>query len=63
MCMYVYIYIYICIYVHTPSPPLLNYLTTFAHLLPPPFEIEIILFSCANRTLNATFSARIPVSK
>ena len=50
MCMYVYIYIYtyVCMFTHRHPVTLLNYLCTFAHLLRPPLEIEIIAFSCAN---------------
>ena len=47
VCMYVHIntdvHMYVQSHTVTPPPPL-NYLSTFAHLLPRPFEIDIILF-------------------
>ena len=48
VCMHVYIHMYVSS--HTVTPPL-NYLSTFAHLLPPAFEVERILFSCVNLSL------------
>ena len=61
-CVYTYIYTYIYIYIFThhhplPSP---NYLSTSAHLLPPPAE-EIHFDSCPKKTLNAIDLARIPI--